>query len=463
MVQHLFNTLFDAIEEINQKINSSSSNEKKELSEKLQSLRLLSDEILDKWLLLEEKIGNVQEKIVPAAQPIHEPSDKVLDINWNLLPSFSENIPYRKGLGYFQLFMYEDAIKYLEEVVQDWPELELARLYLAYSYLLIEQTVEALRHFTILHQTSNDEKIQGFTHNALGCIYGQKQQFEEALFHFSKAEEILNNNAESLYNKALTLFLMREYDPALREVDQFIQICPEDLGGYMLLISIHEALGQHKYVNGLWNQLLKEICDPYLLKRAILYFSDKKNYQLASFLSQKWVEIDPGNPTAHHYLGWHAWLLGNKETGVLIMKKAISLNPRDEDILFSYGWILFQMNDFHHAMKVMEKLINLQPNLSLAFAAKIMIYLKMGLLKEAEEFIHSLSDQTLESHPLVLLQYGKIKLQQGFLEDALQLFSDTVQKDPNIREGYLFKGYCYYQMKRFSEAIQEWEKLMTMG
>jgi tetratricopeptide (TPR) repeat protein len=63
---------------------------------------------------------------------------------------------------------------------------------------------------------SNPEDLNAY--NIRGTAYGEKGQFDKAIFDFSKAIELNPRNAEVYYNRAFAYFKKQEYDEAWNDV-----------------------------------------------------------------------------------------------------------------------------------------------------------------------------------------------------------------------------------------------------
>lgn len=183
MFQHLFAVMNEVLDEISAELPAAHGVRKQQLMDQLRALKSMSGSIIDEWMVLEEKLAYCHQ------------------LAMNSMPSIASDIPeederFSKGMGYFQLMMFPEAIRFFESFVLSHPDSLAGRLYLALSYLQNKNYDDAYRHFQILLPLTNDGKIKAISYNAMACIQYVQQNTE-------KAEELFR--------------LANEYDPGMNE------------------------------------------------------------------------------------------------------------------------------------------------------------------------------------------------------------------------------------------------------
>ena len=94
-----------------------------------------------------------------------------------------------KGQGYFKLFMFREAAMHFQEAVRGWPEDYKARLFLAMTYMHLQEWNEAQRHFQLVIEVTDYPKWRAIGFNALGCIQAVRMNLDQAAAYFQKAHE----------------------------------------------------------------------------------------------------------------------------------------------------------------------------------------------------------------------------------------------------------------------------------
>jgi len=204
-------------------------------------LKSISDTFIEEWLQLEEKIAefheNHQDTMPLAAKTQHDgqpyfppPLNSQLDAEigaeigalaeeellpgaasagcqeasvagvWDpatstaaeeVTPVMSEDeaIAVSKGQGYFKLFMFTQAAAHFKEAISIAPENNQSRLFLAMTYMHLQEWHDAERHFQLLVELTEHPKWQALGYNALGCIQAVRMNLEQAERYFLKAHE----------------------------------------------------------------------------------------------------------------------------------------------------------------------------------------------------------------------------------------------------------------------------------
>jgi tetratricopeptide (TPR) repeat protein len=189
VVRQWFEALHEALDQLILRYPEATAEERARLQEQWQLLQTFSDETVENWLQLEEKMSLFRE-IQQQGAILQEPEE--------LLDAF------QKGQGYFKLHMFHQAAEQLEDTVQLFPDMLSARLYLGMSRMHLQQWAEAQRHFRLIAAMADEAKLQAIAYNALGCI--------QAVFaHLDQAQH--------LFRKAL------EADPSFTEPRQNLECC----------------------------------------------------------------------------------------------------------------------------------------------------------------------------------------------------------------------------------------------
>lgn len=188
MFQHVFAEMNDMLEEIAQDFPIAKGTQKQELGKKWQMLKHMSDGIIEEWLSFEEKMSDVRKSWgVPD-------SDDVVE-----LPEMKSGT-FVKGQGYYKLMMYSHAAEQFKRTTEEFKDSLLARIYLAMSYLNLDDTREAGRHFQWVLPLTENKRLRSIIYNALGCIEAKMCQMDKAQDYFLLAHHIDPSFTEPLAN-----------------------------------------------------------------------------------------------------------------------------------------------------------------------------------------------------------------------------------------------------------------------
>lgn len=218
MLQHMFATMNELLDDILKHYPSAKDKEKQELDQQLTLLHSMSDQIVEEWLRFEEKLALVRtqnnidavhftaqggmnqasagssstEAGMPgnpasSAKLLQACQDKIAVKPAVVIDETESEEAIQCGQGYFVLKMYSHAIRHLEQAVRIQPDSMKARIYLGYSYLLLGRAQEACNHFHFMIPLTDNNKLKALAYNALGCISAMQKNTEKAQHYFQKS------------------------------------------------------------------------------------------------------------------------------------------------------------------------------------------------------------------------------------------------------------------------------------
>ncbi|RXZ80224.1 hypothetical protein EBB07_19920 [Paenibacillaceae bacterium] len=205
MLTQLFITMHEMLDKLIECYKQTGKMEQQEALEQLSVITSMNDTIIEEWFRLEEKLAifnelkqesepvlenNCYNGILPKQSSTSLPNDELLDMNELL----------NQGQGYFKLFMFKHAAELFEQVIEQAPDCNLARLFLAMTYMHIQEWFEAQRHFQLIVALTDHPKWQALGWNALGCIQAITLNMEQAEAYFLKAHNADPNFHEPISN-----------------------------------------------------------------------------------------------------------------------------------------------------------------------------------------------------------------------------------------------------------------------
>ncbi len=164
MFSHLFATMNELLDELIQR--NPNGILKGQDEEQFSVLKAMSDKIMDEWLSFEEKIAlfndkmqdSVPEKTNITTMPLKTAhADKLSAAA--VSPVALEQL-LSKGQGYFKLYMFPEAADAFNKVMEHSPDCNLARLFLAMTYMHMQEWYEAQRHFQLIVALTDHPKWQ---------------------------------------------------------------------------------------------------------------------------------------------------------------------------------------------------------------------------------------------------------------------------------------------------------------
>jgi tetratricopeptide (TPR) repeat protein len=197
MIKQLFETMNDVLDDIALHYPNAEPAQKHELSQKLNALKSMSDHMIEEWLKFEEKMGSITQHVsLPTSQGEKKQSGLLTDPGE---PGFKSD-DFNKGQGYFQLMMFENAVRSFEQVVRQFPDFMLGRLYLAMGHMRNGNEAEAYRHFKFIISISDHAPMRAISYNAMGCIQAKNDNLEQAQQLFQLAYQADPSCVQPVHN-----------------------------------------------------------------------------------------------------------------------------------------------------------------------------------------------------------------------------------------------------------------------
>ncbi|WP_134699009.1 tetratricopeptide repeat protein [Ammoniphilus sp. YIM 78166] len=494
LVKHLFCTLLERLEGIEEKWSKATSQEMKErLLDEVMELRGVSDDILDQWLLFEERMSKLQQKLqghehTPKVhsfmdfdlgqmnEEIAEMSDEVAEKIFQELmkvdkkPASPEMVSFlsgqaahqfRKGQGYYNLLMYGQAAQHFQAVLKEDPDQDVARLFLAFSYMMDGVWEQADHQFYLLSQTTENRLLKATALNAQGCLLGGFEKWEQALSHFESAISAYPKLRDPYFNKGLVHMKLNQYQEAKPIWQKLSSEFQDDWEVLLQLAKCYQAEGEPREAEQTLTQIYQATEDPDMLWPVAQTFEDLRQFGNAALCYQMILQREPDNAFAWHGLGWNLWHEDGLNDGIQYIRKALSLSPNHPDFQFSYGWILFHRKQFADAQAVFEQILQQEGSYPLAVAGLVHVHLARQDWRQAESYCSLLlKEETAQARGLGYLQLGKVCLAKGEFQEAKGHFEKSIEENAELRDSFLWLGLVCHLLGEKEEALRIWERTL---
>ncbi len=269
----------------------------------------------------------------------------------------------------------------------------------------------------------------GDAHFQLGLLYFQSDDFVSALPCFDSAIALQPTLSAPLTLKARTCMGLKDYEVAARCFVQAVQINPEDV----------EA---HYFASELW-----------LLAGEV---------SMAMTSLEAVVRINPKHELALRQLGLAYFQLSRYDDALPILKKCVSLEPKNTDYQFRFATCLLETGAYATAIHAFDAMLKKDPQNVVLMCSKAMACIKsksfseaMGLLRQA-----ATSDP---AQPLPFQYMGALFVTMARYEDGVKAFGKAIRLNDNDPDVYQGQGTCYLGMNLFSEAVDAFQKAADLS
>lgn len=472
LLSHYFAALTDQIEKVKACMASAPEAEKVKLYNTVLQLRQISDQIVEDWLEFEEKLVEAQRMFeqeesghatLPSVSPHKaeskgekKPEDQ--DVEEILLP-YALAAKFRQGQGYFTLSMYREAVESFSRVLEEAPDVAVARLYLAFGFFMSRRLDVAYRKFRLLTETCDNAFICAASYNALGSIAVLEGHPEQGVSWFERALRTFPGLTDAGYNRALTLYHLRRYEEAAQAALSLLNNESDDVEVLLLASTCHAANGRENEAYALLKRAESFAYRAKQRKAIACTYERLGRFADAARCYQTLLPDYRNDASVWHGLGWSLWQAEQGDRVIPYLKYALTLAPEQPDYACSYAWVLLSQGETERAARVFEHTAQRHDH-ALSRAGLAYAYLKQHRIAEAQGLVNELL-AAKDGHIQALGHYlqGRVLLDQGKREEALTHFSASHAAGV-IRESGLYAGLVHYIDGAPEEAYKRWKEFM---
>ena len=366
--------------------------------------------------------------------------------------SFNDKVLYELALAYYDKD-FKKALGLLEKAYSQNKKDGKIRFLLARAYYENQNYEKAEEIFKNLSKESSNAQAL----NYIGLIQLHKQNFENAIANFTKAQKFDEKNAEYPYNLASAYFLNGWLDEAIKYFN--IAICHDPKN-----INYHYSLAYTYYQKNLYDKALKELAfikksEPghelsIILNSMIL--AKKGDLLTAKNQLENITKNKESDDFAYYALSQVYKELSMFEQAQKAINQAIELNPKSLNYLSESLEIKFKQKKYGEALSLANDILNISKNYLPAHIFTANIYLEQkdfeSLYDKAQEIIE------LDSNSPEGYYYNAVSLfEQGDKTFAIESLKKAISLDLNNALLYAKMSEFYQETGDFKTAF-DWAK-----
>ncbi|WP_216829218.1 tetratricopeptide repeat protein [Alkalihalobacterium elongatum] len=289
-----------------------------ERNEYINELAKLNEAVLDKWVEMDEEL--------------HDLKDEIQNFSF-------ECTRYRsKGTSFFELNLYDKAIDEFITEINSCRQ-PIAKLYLAYSYLYVENYDKAKEWLLFLIHSKESVWTQHFAYVGLGCAMAQQGKYDEAIPYFEKSLS-LTKNTDVVYNLGVCHFLQHQPNLALPYFKEAIELLPEDGEAYYFLGRCYLELDQYDEACQTWITGLQLVETRGMLQTLAYEMEWMGYYAGAIHCYKRLLALGFDDIEVYHGLAWNYGLLDMRQNSDRLFMDLLQKNPKNVSCWISYLWLL---------------------------------------------------------------------------------------------------------------------------
>ncbi|BCJ85427.1 tetratricopeptide repeat protein [Effusibacillus dendaii] len=486
-----FDQLFRALQRIEKQLAGAGLEEKQILQEELIALRALCDRFVEKWLTFEEKISNLADQYnlqidtvespAPVFKPQPQPQAPEKKIEWQpisgkaadkpvkvmappLLPRAEEELliqSFRKGLGYFDLLMYPDAIRELERVVELDGDFMIARLYLAFGYAGKKEHGKAIEQLHVVASAVKEPFLAATVHHTFGHIYAEQEQFQQAIEQFKQAASHFKEFRDIHFNLGVCQYNLKQYNEALASFLAALDQEPNDWEAERIVSAIWRRLGSlPKAIAHIEKAYRLNSTDFHILMQYGDLMLQNGQVGLAYSLYERANRFHPYEVEPIGAIGWLHMREGNYPDAIACFKKQLSLKRDHIQSQINLGWAMLMAGDYQRAGRIFTRVMQRFPQSIEAQIGTARVLFQMRQTDDAHQIVSQIMESgNFTQRKIGLLQSGCFALQEGDYRTAIERFASALQIDPRCKETLFFKGVAHSGLGESELAEQCWHRL----
>jgi len=161
-----------------------------------------------------------------------------------------------------------------------------------------------------------------------------------------------------------------------------------------------------------------------------------RDYELARATFGRISKMLPGSSEVPHALGGVARREGHWDESIAYWKAALTLDPRNLDLMADTAWTYAMLRQFPAALKLYDRALDIAPDDPDLIAAKASVYQAGGNLQEAARLVAVINEQT-PSEDAFIIKITQLRLERNHTEAIrlLQARQAQFQSAPEIDKG----------------------------
>jgi tetratricopeptide (TPR) repeat protein len=342
MFEEQFSALFQTVQTICSKIDTTDTSERVQLHEKLSRIHEMGVSWLDQWMALEEKLTDAFDKLSENKEQKSQSRtslDQTLKIRYTPEPANVElesivfdmtnetEVALRKGMAYFDLLMFEEATKSLEHAVPSTGD-PAAILFLAASYTALGRLSEGRNQL---------ETVKAFLKNAsLACAASEieaviclrEDKLEGAIRAYLDALSAMPTYSDVWFNLGACYLAAHEPIAAERMLDHVIKRDPNDKEAWLLYIYALIQQGAYKEAFLKCETACEMFPANYELMAAFSHICQVTNQiHLGRSISRSMIREHPLQAEGYLHANWYALRLTDFGEAQAILKRLLCIHP----------------------------------------------------------------------------------------------------------------------------------------
>lgn len=342
------------------------------------------------------------------------------------LDSTDPTVHYYLAILYLSTSRYKDAVLHInpaESLLENDPATGLLAIK---ACLQFNDFAEALKLIQSFERHSSLSVAQEYE---IATWLNEQQMYVEAAARFQKIVEIQPASWENKYNLAIALLKARQPRSALLLLAPLATEHPKDANILAMLASAYESEG---------------------------------NSTGALQAYEKAITVDPNNPD--RYLDCTRLLidLNRFNEAIELLQRGISSTQDAYTLTIRMGAVEMMRGNREKARDRFNEAIVEHPEIALGYVALAQTYMKEGNNERALKILTDGRGKVARDFALEYV-FGLVSSQLGQQKEAIEALKNSEELGPTVVEPHYQLGILYMQMKLWSKAQEEFQRVLRLN
>lgn len=335
-----------------------------------------------------------------------------------------------------------DAIEQAKIIIKHQPYNFDIQIFLANCYM---ETDKEMRAIEVFQEILEKDLSNVVAIKELAKIYLKTNQKKSAIAMYKKLEEFLESDYEKAKNKATVAEIYIEfidYEPAIKEYEQILEIYPEDINVKKRLIELYKFLSKHEEVIIKANELLgnhsQDEIGLWAMQKLIETYKSMNNFEKALELANMIKAHSLSNKTeVESDIAKILLAEGNIDGSIELLIALIAQEPQNISFKKELAKAYHAKLDFNKTIDIYKQIIELAST------------------SEITQVHFEISDIYID---WAMYMFSKNENEQCFryFEDAIKYYD----QNPDI---YYQLGNINMEIRNFNEAISQYKKAIEIN
>lgn len=335
-----------------------------------------------------------------------------------------------------------EAIDHAKIIIKHQPDNFTMRIFLANCYLEVEKPMQSISIFQEILEEDPDNFI---AIKELAKVYYDTNQKKSSIKMYTRLEEFLDSNQEKVRNKLKIAEIHIEFfdfDLAIKEYEQILEIYPEDISVKKRLIELYKKVSDYESLIELANEVLEtsnnEENSLWIMKMLMDTYRIMQNYEKALEYANLIKDHSLSNPIqSGENIAKILFEEGRLNECIELLKSLITEDPNNTGLKKELAKAYEKNQNFELAVNVYKKILD-EAN-----------------AEEIDKIHFEISN--------IYSNWAMYSFSQNENEDCFKHFSTALQYHAQNPDIYYQLGNVNQLIKNFNEAISQYKKAIELN